>query len=330
VSILVDSPYGFYDRLSAEFPSQITVDATEICNLACIHCPHPEFKKTEHYHGDMLNPELNAKLAEEVRDAGSVCEYIRYTSNGEPLAHAKIFEMMTYAKKVSGAAVTLTTNGKIMRQAQSEKILEAGVDLVDISLDAFTPETYAKIRVGGNLVTTRENILNLIRLRDQKPGSKLKVIVSYIEQDLNRNETKDFEAYWNDAGADFVVVRKLHSAAGSKTDLAIDLWSDVGSAERRACLYPWERVILKANGFIGFCPTDWEDGSSVAHYGNVTIKELWQGEFFKNLREAHIKNDYSCHKFCGKCPDWSLTQWPGQGRSYANLIQDIKQSAPEK
>jgi hypothetical protein len=39
----VESPYGFYGRLKAEFPSQIIVDLSEVCYLECIHCPHPEF-----------------------------------------------------------------------------------------------------------------------------------------------------------------------------------------------------------------------------------------------------------------------------------------------
>ncbi|MCX8000594.1 MAG: hypothetical protein N3A69_16860, partial [Leptospiraceae bacterium] len=73
--------YGFYGRLKAEFPSQIIVDVTELCNLACIHCPHPEFKKSEIYTGAKLDPELNQKMVDEVREHGKeICQYIRYTS----------------------------------------------------------------------------------------------------------------------------------------------------------------------------------------------------------------------------------------------------------
>ena len=36
--------YGFVSLLSKKFPSQVMVDLTEVCNLACIHCTHPEFK----------------------------------------------------------------------------------------------------------------------------------------------------------------------------------------------------------------------------------------------------------------------------------------------
>ena len=44
-----DYKYGFNGRLSKKFPSQVMVDLTEVCNLACIHCTHPEFKKSSIY-----------------------------------------------------------------------------------------------------------------------------------------------------------------------------------------------------------------------------------------------------------------------------------------
>ena len=62
--------YGFGGRLTQDFPSQVIVDITEVCNLACIHCPHPEFKKSEHYGARYLEPELNQKLIDEVKAYG--------------------------------------------------------------------------------------------------------------------------------------------------------------------------------------------------------------------------------------------------------------------
>lgn len=317
--------YGFYDRLKAEFPSQLLVDATEICNLACIHCPHPNFKKSEHYDARSLGPELNEKLVEEVRAHGQGhTQYIRYASNGEPLTHPHIYDMLEYAKRRSNTLVTLTTNGKLMSEPRSERLLAIGVDVIDISLDAFTPETYAKIRVGGFLPATQANVLKLIELiRARNAGTK--VVVSYVEQPLNQNETADFERFWKDSGANYVVIRRLHSCSGAKTELAQERrHENATEGARRPCLYPWERVVLNARGDLAFCPSDWVHGSVVADYRTTTIKEVWQGEFYRQLREAHLRDDYRCHGFCGQCPDWKSTRWPDEGRSYANMVQEFK------
>ena len=317
--------YGFYDRLKAEFPSQIIADITEICNLACVHCPHSVFKKSEHYGACHLDPELNSKMVDEVRRHGQgITQYIRYTSNGEPLLHPKGYEMIEEAVRLSGVFVTLTTNGTIMNEARTQRLLEAGVHLIDISIDAFTPETYSEIRVNGDLKVTRNNVIRLIRWVKES-GSKTKVVVSYVEQSANFRETADFEAFWKDQGADFVVIRRLHSCSGANKELAALSWLKLKQSDgtRRPCLYPWERIVLTARGDLAFCPADWSHRAFIADYRKTTIKESWCGSFYESLRQSHLLNQFENHEFCDQCPDWSETRWPGEGRSYADMIYEL-------
>tara|TARA_R110002072_G_scaffold302603_1_gene486630 strand:- start:84611 stop:85633 length:1023 start_codon:yes stop_codon:yes gene_type:complete len=316
--------YGFYDRLTAEFPSQVVIDSTELCNLACTHCPHPDFKKTDHYQGRNLDTELNRKVVDEIATAGKgICQYIRYTGEGEPLIHPGIFDMVSYAVQNSGTTVTITTNGTLNQGGKLEKLIETGVDIIDISVDAFNSETYAAIRVNGDLTVTRDNVLRLLKMA-REPGCTTKVIVSYVEQPRNQSETADFEKFWKDKGADYVVIRRLHTNAGSLVELAESIRETPQEEARRPCLYPWERITLNPRGELSFCPVDWVHGSAVADFRKTTIKDVWQGEFYKQLREAHLSNNYAQHKFCGQCPDWQQTRWPSEGRSYADMVQDFK------
>jgi MoaA/NifB/PqqE/SkfB family radical SAM enzyme len=321
--------YGFYGRLTAGFPSQLVIDSTEVCNLACVHCPHPEFKKSSHYAARYLDPELNAKLVDEVRDYGqSQCQYIRYTGEGEPLIHPHIYDMLDYAVHHSGVFVTLTTNGTIMNEKRIEKLLASGLHIVDTSIDAFTPETYAKIRVNGKLEVTRANVQTFLRLRDQT-HRKTKIVVSYVEQPQNQHETADFEKFWRDQGADFVVIRRLHSNAGAVKSIADSLRREAAAEDRRPCLYPWERLLLSPEGHLRFCPEDWVKGSNFVDFRTTTVREAWQSDFMRALREAHLKNVFEKHPFCGQCPDWRQTRWPGEGRSYADMVDDFKQQEQE-
>ncbi|MCQ9373890.1 radical SAM protein [Methyloversatilis sp. XJ19-13] len=315
--------YGFGGRLAAGFPSQILMDITEVCNLACTHCPHPTFMKSEHYGGRHLESALNEKMIEEVRQHGrGLTQYIRYASNGEPLVHPHAYEMIQAAVDHSGVFVTLTTNGKIMNERRTQRLLESGIHLIDISIDAFRPETYAKIRVKGNLEITRGNVLRLLRWV-QESKAKTKVVVSFVEQAENTAEARDFEAFWRDQGVDDVVIRRLHSCSGAVEGLADQQREALRSSKRRPCLYPWERIVINARGDLAFCPSDWIHGSYVADYRNTTILKEWQGDFYRGLRQAHLRNNYLKHSFCGQCPDWSNTRWPHEGRSYADMVDDF-------
>ena len=311
-----DATYGFQGRLTAGFPSQILMDIAEVCNLACTHCPHPDFKKSVHYGARYIDPALNSKMVEEVRQHGKgQTQYIRYASNGEPLIHPKAYDMIDEAVDKSGVFVTITTNGTIMNEKRTRKLLDAGVHMIDISIDAHLPETYSRIRVNGDLEVTRGNVLRLIRwVREQKAATK--VVVSFVEQPQNSQEVGDFEKFWKGEGADHVVIRRLHSCSGAKIDLAqVRRAANAAREVRRPCLYPWERIVVNARGDLAFCPSDWVHGSYVANYRDTTILETWQGEFYRRLREAHVTNQYKDHRFCGQCPDWASTRWPHQGRS---------------
>jgi MoaA/NifB/PqqE/SkfB family radical SAM enzyme len=321
-----NSHYGFYGRLKEEFPSQVIIDTTELCNLACVHCPHPTFKESEHYKGRSLEPDLNKKAVDEVREFGKDhAQYIRYTGEGETLIHKHFFEMLSYATSHSGVPVTVTTNGVLLNESRCEKLLSTHVDIVDISIDAFSPETYAKLRVHGDLNITRANVLRLLH-EAKSPHSKTKVIVSYIEQPLNQNETCDFKSFWEEQGADYVVIRRLHSAAGAVPNIAEQMRQEFASEARHPCLYPWERVVLNPRGHLAFCPADWTHGSTMLDYRHTTIRETWRGEFYKKLRQAHLSNQFCDHAFCGQCPDWKMTRWPGEGRSYADMVTEFKET----
>lgn len=315
--------FGFGGRLTADFPSQVGVDITEVCNLACTHCPHEQFRASPHYGGRHLDPALNERLVEEIREYGAGrTRYLRYTGNGEPLLHPRGYEMLAYALRRSNVSVSLTTNGTVLAEREMRGLLEAGLHLIDISIDAARPETYAKIRRRGNLERTRANVQRLIRwARDAGRGTR--VVVSFIEQPDNAGEVEEFERFWRAEGAAEVVIRRHHSCAGAKEDLAAVRRDRTRGLARYPCLYPWERIVLNARGDLAFCPADWVHGAVIGPYATTTVRDAWQGPFYRALREAHLRNDYRGHPHCGQCPDWEATRWPHQGRSYADMVAEF-------
>ena len=62
--------------------------------------------------------------------------------------------MLKYAVNYFGTKVTLTTNGTLLTGNKVEKLLDTGVNVIDVSIDAFSKDTYSKVRVNGNLEIT--------------------------------------------------------------------------------------------------------------------------------------------------------------------------------
>lgn len=311
--------YGFYGRLKSEFPSQIIVDITENCNYACLHCPHANFQKSDVYTGAFLKPDLNNKMVDEVAKYGRNCtQQIRYTANGEPLLHPKVYEMLSYAVEKSGVMVSLTTNGSLLNDCNINRLLDTGIGLIDISLDAYSREVYEQIRINGVYDKVKQNVLNLLAER-YKRKQNTRIVVSFVLQELNKHEAKDFENYWYNQGIDYVVIRQLHTAGGAN-EVHLD---ESSCGERKPCVYPWERIVLSAKGELGFCPASWQGETEICEYEQTTIKSLWQSDYYRRLREGHLQANLSDFVACNKCQDWRVINWPEHGRGYGDMIADF-------
>lgn len=313
--------YGFYDRLTRDFPSQINVDLSEQCNYACIHCPYSMLAQEKKLGHARFPQELNKKLVDEVREYGvGKTQQIRYAAAGEPFLHPDVMEILDYAVKNSGVFVSVTTNGSLVNEQRAGQLLEMGLGLIDFSLDAYSEKTYEEIRLHGNLEKVRSNILFM--LRKKKEGNyKTRIVVSFVVQEKNQHEKADFERYWKEQGVDYVVFRKLHSVAGQ-------MFQKEKEGHVQPCVYPWERVCINEKGKMSYCPALWEeDANFEINFADHSIHEVWNGEIYETLRREHLADAFERFKRCENCPDRGQTIWPFQRtetwKGYGDMIEEL-------
>jgi len=83
-------------------------------------------------------------------------------SGGEPLAREDFFEVVAYAKKRI-PYVSLATNGTLITKDNAERLKDAGIDYVEISLDGASAATHDWFRgIPGAFERTMEGIKNCI------------------------------------------------------------------------------------------------------------------------------------------------------------------------
>ncbi len=135
-------------RGAEEFPMMVVISIMYPCNFGCPNCPYTDansdLRKFYHeHHGDLLPEALWNKMADE---CGEYASFMRCTGGGEP----RMVEMIEYAKH-KGTRVWLNTNGgmfgpipKLRRKLG--RIIAAGIDLIEFSMDAGNAETYTVVR----------------------------------------------------------------------------------------------------------------------------------------------------------------------------------------
>ena len=310
--------YGFQSPEAEEFPSMIILETTTVCNLRCIHCFQGQgFPEHPDYRAIYMEWDIFKKAMDEI--AENKITLLRFAPAGEALIHPQFLDQVAYVKAKGISPVNLTTNGLTLDNQAIEKgkrvpgktildrLLELGIDIIDISLDAATREKYEKIRVRSNYHRVWSNIHRLLYLRE-KIKAPTKIMLSIVDQPEAHDEVEDFVHYWTPL-VDRVLVRGYMTSLGLTPEKAGTV-SDQKGIERWPCPQFWKRVTINSHGGIRFCVVDWLDKSEMGNVSTHSIKELWHSAEYNRLRKAHLEGRYAeAHKICGPCTDWKGMRW---------------------
>ncbi len=119
----------------------LRISVTDRCNERCVYCM-PECGINSLCHKDILSYEEIAFIAKVFACKG--IKTVRLTG-GDPLVRKNLSELIALLKKSTGIEkVFLTTNG-IALDAQLDSLIDAGIDGINMSLDALSSGVYAKI-----------------------------------------------------------------------------------------------------------------------------------------------------------------------------------------
>ena len=163
----------------------IRISVTDRCNLRCKYCI-PECGIASVGHENILNFDEITKIVAECAKLG--IKKVKITG-GEPLVRRELHSLVARIKNTPGIEqVTLTTNGIFLKD-QIEKLAEAGIDAINISLDTLDPVKFKQI-TGFD---ASNEVLEAIHLCKNYPGIKLKLNVVTLA-DYNKDEILDFAA----------------------------------------------------------------------------------------------------------------------------------------
>src|ERR1700757_3943292 len=121
-------------RLVDRKPLQCSLYVTDRCNLDCAYC-------TE-YDNSRPHPTLDdlKKWVRKIREFGTMRIAL---VGGDPLTHPDIFELVRYCRELR-FATSLTTNGFLLTPKLVRQLEDAGLQVMQISVDRMTPSAITK------------------------------------------------------------------------------------------------------------------------------------------------------------------------------------------
>ena len=210
-----------------------------------------------------------------------------------------IFDMIAYAKSKGLTDVVLNSNANLLDHKAAQGLIESGLDAIYIGIDAFSPATYGKVRVGGDYEKTVNNVVNLIKLKKQMNSENPKVFVQFVEMEVNSNEKEDFIKFWTEHGAT-VKIRPKVSWAGM-----IDAPNLVlGNEERWPCYWVMQTLSVTDTGKVVTCAVDLDAKYVAGDVNEKSLREIWNNNL-KDLRQLHLSKRFDeLPENCRNCRDW--------------------------
>ncbi len=163
--------------------AKVYIEPTSRCNIACRTCMRNTWDETMGGMGE----ETFERVLDGLRAIGSR-PTVMFAGIGEPTSHPRIVEMVRRVKEI-GCGVELTTNGTILNARRSRQLIDAGLDVLWVSLDGATPESYEDVRLGALLPEVIENI-NVFRSsrRTWSYRPKPEIGIAFVAMQRNIND----------------------------------------------------------------------------------------------------------------------------------------------
>ncbi|MFO7661222.1 MAG: radical SAM protein [Chloroflexota bacterium] len=139
--------------------AKLYIEPTNFCNIDCLTCMRNNWEVELGLMEAATFEQIVAGL-EEMTDRPSIL----FGGIGEPLAHPHIADMIARVHAL-GCRTEMITNGTLLTEKRGRDIIDAGLDLLWVSIDGARPESYADIRLGAELPRVLANFKRFRRQR---------------------------------------------------------------------------------------------------------------------------------------------------------------------
>ena len=171
-------------RDEAPLPEIVQIESTNICNAKCVFCPRDDMERRQ----GIMDMALFRKIVDECVELG--IEHVRMHNYGEPFVDRALVEKVRYAKQKGMPQVGMISNGSLITEAAARGMIDAGLDAINISVDASGKETFEKTRLGLKYDKVIANVERLLALRDAAGTARPKLILSFVRQNNSDDEQR--------------------------------------------------------------------------------------------------------------------------------------------
>lgn len=282
-------------EIPLESPYCIFIDPSSICNFKCKFCMNHKIKNP-----GIMSFDTYKKIINSLKEFENPVKTIRLYGFGEPLLNKHFADMVKYAKQSNKVLnVDTTTNGSLFTYDLSRKIIEAGIDRINISINGLSSKQYKEFT--GKDINFDQMVENLTFLYSIK--KKTTIFIKINGDYLTSVEKQKF----------FNIFKPISD--GCDIEHTAECWYDteienvnkeVGVYGQpldnmKVCPYPLYSFTIHADGQAVICFLDWNKKIPIGNIKQNSVKEIWNGPKLKKLQIMMLEQKRENHPICKNC-----------------------------
>ncbi len=316
----------FEPSLAPPRPLHIQLEPTVRCNLHCLTCTRDQVI------GSYARADMSLDQIDHILALLPGLQAVKFQGLGEPLLAGNVEELL---KRFAARGIRLSTisNGTVFHLERYRRLALTYFRNITVSIDATSPELFARLRVGARLERVLDGLRALAAERD-RAQRRLTLGVNFVVSHENVHEVGSLYDLAVEHGLDFVSLPVVENwtipgedgyevmaayveearrqedeitAAASALKRRLRrrgiLTAFSGFAPRLGrCYWPFKSLFISVEGLVTPCCIRMHRDHALGNIFEVaSIDELWQGAPYRQLRQAHLDGD-AAHAMCGQCP----------------------------
>lgn len=289
-----------------ETPYLLFVDPSSVCNLKCIFCPCGGAYKENWSNNKRVNllPYSDYReIIAQTLDFPQKIKTLRLYKEGEPLMNKRLPDMIQYAKKREVAGdIDFTTNGTLLNPDLNFALIDAGVDRMNISIEALDEGGYEKN--AGLKIDYKKFLKNLRHLYQNK--GQCHILMKISDVGLGKHSEQDFFEMFGDMCDEMAIEHITPVWPEFNLEEKIDKDFEQGIygntiRDMKVCPHIFYSICVNSDMSVSACLMDWNHYNIIGNLKENTLKELWSGEKMNNMRILNLKGRRKELGICANC-----------------------------
>lgn len=294
------------DAVPLDTPFSLYIFPTTFCNFKCSYCAHSqgneEMKNQYGFVMENMAMETFEKIVVQLKEFPGKFKVISLTGHGEPMINKNLPDMI---KKLKEAEVTerieVISNGSLLTRECSDQLIDAGLDILRISLQGLSAEKYEE--VCGYKLDYEEYVSNLAYYFQHKKERQM-LFVKVIDVALEDGEEDRFYDMFRDISdrMNIEYCQNVYSGVRFTQEMDIHPTNRYGTnmPRQQVCPLSFFMLGIHPDGKVIPCDTIYRP----LILGNVHTERLidmWNGKKLFDFRINELRHGRGCNPECARC-----------------------------